>query len=475
MTDGRLRDLFKKPDILGGKIIPTLFLLGWPIMLESVLQTAYNLTDTYWLGNMGKEAGKEALAATQISFPLIWLMVSVGTGFGVAAIALVSQHIGAKQFKEADKDAGQLMLFFLIFSCAVAIIGFVITPALINTVIIDDPMVAQKGIRFTRTIFLGQPFMFVYMAFAFLLRAYGDTITPMKLTLLSVGSNIILDPLFIYGIGPFPEWGIFGAAFATVITRAAAAAVALYLLFNGKVGIHLKLKNMKPHVKRLKKYLKIGAPASIGNSGTALGFVLLTFIIARVDNSTAALAGYNAGDRILGLMFIFMGGLAVAMSTMIGQNLGADKKDRAEDVVKKGLMTLAGIMAVFTLVLFLFRTEFIIFFNQDPEVISIGTRFLLIFSLSMPFFGVFRGVNAVFEGSGHTKYQMGLNLVRLWGLRVPLAFLFALYLGWQSDGVWIGMATSNVIAALVALVLLSTGIWKKKVIEKKDKVGAAAR
>lgn len=438
-------------------------------MIESLLQTGYNLTDTLWLGNMGKEAGKQALGATQISWPLVWFMVSVGTGFGVAAIALVSQHTGAERFEEADKDAGQLMLFFLIFSTMMAIIGYLVTPFLVNSIIVDNPVVAQKGIIYMRTIFLGQPFMFIFMAFAFLLRAWGDTMTPMILTTISVGLNIILDPVLIYGLGPFPEWGIFGAAYATVFTRGIAAILATYLLFHNKVGITVDFKKMKPDFARLKKFFKIGAPASIGNSGTAFGFVIITFVIARVDNSVAALAAYNAGDRILGLMFIFMGGLAVAMTTMIGQNLGAKKMDRVEEVVKRGIMTLAGIMAVFTLVIFIFRKEFIIIFNQDPTVVAMGTEFLLIFSLSMPFFGVFRAVNAVFEGSGHTKYQMGLNLTRLWGLRVPLAVLLGLILGWGAVGVWTGMAASNIIGAIVGLLLLSTGIWKKRVIEEKKK------
>ncbi len=460
-------DLFRKPDILNGKIVPTLFLLGWPIMVESLLQTGYNLADTFWLGNMGKEAGKDALAATQISWPLIWLMMSVGMGFGIAAIALVSQHTGAGKIKEADKDAGQLLLFFLLFSCVVGLIGFLISPTMVNYVITDDPAVARKGTLFMQTIFLGQPFMFVFMGFAFLLRAWGDTVTPMLITLVSLITNIILDPVFIYGLGPFPEWGIFGAAFATVLTRAVAAAIALYLLFNDKVGLRLKLKDMKPDFKRLKKFFRIGAPASIGNSGTAFGFVILTFIIARVNNPTASLAAYNAGDRIVGLMFIFMGGLAVAMSTMVGQNLGADKKERAERVVKKGILSLASIMTLFTLIIFLLRKEFIIIFNQDPTVVSIGTEFLLIFSFSMPFFGIFRAVNAVFEGSGHTKYQMALNLVRLWGLRVPLTWVLALVVGLQATGVWFGMAISNIISAAIALIALSTGIWKEKVIEEK--------
>lgn len=467
MVRKRVRGLFKKPDILNGKIIPTLLLLGWPIMVESLLQTGYNLADTFWLGNMGPQAGEEALAATQISWPLIWFMMSVGIGFGIAAIALVSQHTGAEQFGEANKDAGQLFLFFILFSTAVALIGFIISPTLLNFVITDDPVVARKGTVFMQTIFLGQPFMFIFMAFAFLLRAWGDTLTPMILTGISMGANIILDPIFIYGIGPFPEWGIFGAAFATVLTRLAAAVIAIYLLFSGKVGIVLKLKNMKPDLKRLKKFAKIGLPASIGNSGTAFGFVILTFVIARVDNPIAALAAYNAGDRILGLMFIFMGGLAVAMSTMVGQNLGANQKERAEEVIKRGIITLTLIMTLFTIILFIFRREFIIIFNKDPTVVRIGTEFLLIFSFSMPFFGIFRAVNAVFEGSGHTKYQMALNLVRLWGLRVPFTWILGLIIGLGAAGVWIGMAVSNVIAAVIALILLSTGIWKEKVIENK--------
>ncbi|MFW6141360.1 MAG: MATE family efflux transporter [Candidatus Saliniplasma sp.] len=456
----------RKPDILNGKIVPTLFLLGWPIMVESVLQTAYSLTDTFWLGNMGGIEGRKALAATQISWPLIWLMVSIGTGFGIAAIALVSQHTGAERYGEVNKDAGQLMLFFLVFSTVIAIIGYLISPLLINAVIIDNPEVARQGIIFIRTTFISQPFMFVFMGYAFLLRAWGDTVTPMIITGVAVGMNIILDPMFIYGWGPFPQWGIFGAAFATLITRGIAAAIALYLLFGGKVDIKLKLKNMKPDFKRLKKFLKIGAPASIGNSGTAFGFVILTFVIARVANSEVSLAAYNAGDKILGLMFIFMGGLAVAMTTMVGQNLGAGNEERSSEVVKKGILSLSGIMTIFTLILFLFRKEFIIIFNQDPDVVKIGTEFLLIFSLSMPFFGVFRAANAVFEGSGHTKYQMILNLVRLWGLRVPLTFALGIIVGLQSTGVWIGMALSNVIAAIIGLMVLNSGVWKKRVIEK---------
>ena len=470
MVKKKVKRLFKKPDILNGKVVPTLFLLGWPIMIESLLQTGYNLADTFWLGNMGKEAGKDALAATQISWPMIWLMMSIGTGFGIAAIALVSQHTGAGLKKEADKDAGQLLLFFLSFSVIAGVIGFLISPTLVNYVITDDPAVARQGAIFMQTIFLGQPFMFVFLGFSFLLRAKGDTVTPMLITLVSLITNIILDPLFIHGYGPFPEWGIFGAAFATVITRAVAASIALYLLFGDKVSIRLKLKNMKPDLQRLKKFFVIGAPASIGNSGTAFGFVILTFVIARVSNPTASLAAYNAGDRILGLMFIFMGGLAVAMSTMIGQNIGANKHDRADEIVKKGILSLAGIMTLFTIIIFLLRKEFIIIFNQDPTVINIGTEFLLIFSLSMPFFGVFRAINAVFEGSGHTKYQMFLNLIRLWGLRVPLTAVLGLIIGLQATGVWIGMAVSNVIAAVAALILLQTGIWKEKVIDRKTKL-----
>lgn len=460
--------MFKKrktPDLLEGNIVPTMFILGWPIMIESVLQIGYNLADTYWLGNMGPEAGRQALAATQVSWPLVWLMVSVGGGFGIATISLISQHTGARQYKEAEHYAGQMFFFALIFSIFVAVVGFILTPYMLDAVLKDSPEVAAQGTTFMRTIFLAQPFLFIFMAFSFIMRAWGDTFTPMVITAITVGANIVLDPLFIYGIGPFPEWGIFGAAFATLITKAAAASIAIYLLASNRVGIKLRLKNMMPDFTRLKKLFKIGLPASIGNSGTAFGFVIITLIIARVDGSDAALAAYNAGDRILGVMFILLGGLAIAMSTMVGQNLGARKEDRAEEVVRKGMITLAVVMAICAGAIFFLASEFISIFNQDPDVVRMGKEFLLIFSLSMPFFGLFRAANAVFEGSGHTTYMMILDILRLWGLRVPLSFIFALYLGMQSTGVWIGMALSNVIAAIVAIVILSMGRWKKSVIE----------
>lgn len=436
-------------------------------MIESLLQISYDLADTYWLGNMGEKAGMEALAATQVSWPLVWLMVSVGSGFGVAAIALISQHTGAKQHKEAEVVAGQVFFFMLVFSTIVAIVGFLISPMLLRSILPDSPEVAAKGTVFMRTIFISQPFMFTFMAFAFILRAWGDTVTPMIISAVTVTLNIILDPLFIYGVGPIPQWGIFGAALATLLTRALAASVAIYLLFRGKVGIKLNFDNIKPDFGKLKKLFRIGAPASIGNSGTAFGFVAVMFIVARVNNSDAALAAYNAGDRILGVMFVLMGGLAIAMSTMIGQNLGAGQVERAQEVVKKGMMAIGGLMGVFTIILFFLARDLIIIFNQNPDVVEIGASFLLIFSLSMPFFGLFRASNAVFEGSGQTKYMMALDLLRLWGLRVPLAFVFALVLGFQSSGVWIGMALSNVISAIAAILVLRTGKWKTTVIEEK--------
>ncbi len=439
-------------------------------MVESVLQIGYSLADTYWLGNMGPEAGRDALAATQVSWPLVWLMVSVGGGFGIATISLISQHIGAKQHHEAEKYAGQMLFFALLFSSIVAVVGFILSPYMLNVILVDSPEVASQGTIFMRTIFISQPFLLIIMAFSFIMRASGDTVTPMIITGVSVGANIVLDPLFIYGIGPFPEWGIFGAAFATLLTKGFAAAIALYLLFGNKVNIAVRLKNMKPDKERLKKLFKIGAPASIGNSGTAFGFVVMTFIIARVHSSEASLAAYNAGDRVLGVMFILMGGLAIAMSTMVGQNLGADQKERAQEVVKKGVLTLGIVMAICAAVIFVLSRDFIILFNQDPEVVRIGTEFLLIFSLSMPFFGLFRAANAVFEGSGHTKYMMALDIFRLWGLRVPLCYIFALHMGMQSTGVWWGMGLSNIISAVAALLVLSTGRWKKKIIEDKKPV-----
>jgi putative MATE family efflux protein len=466
----------QKDEILKGDVIPVILKLGWPIMVATFLRTLYNLVDTFWLGHLPSEEAVYSVGAMGMSWSFVFLMMSLGMGFGVAALALVSQHTGAKQFEEAALDGGQMYFISFVSSLCIGIIGYIFTPFILDILTgtgEEAAQLAHYGTLYMQVIFLGVPFMFLFFAFMFILRGWGDTITPMKITAISVGLNLVLDPLLIFGVGIFPRLGIQGAAIATVFTRGIGALYAMYLLFSGRLGLKIKLSYLIPDMKRIKKLLNIGIPASAGRMGSAFGFIILWYFINRLPEQSITAAAYGVGNRILNIMFLVMGGLAMAMSTMVGQSLGADIIDRAEEVTKKGLITMVCLMAVFTAVIFVLRNPLIAVFIPDkPEVIKMGGEFLLIFSFSMPFFGIFRGVSSILGGSGHTKQQMALELIRLWGMRLPLVYVFAFVLGWYSAGIWAGMALSNVVGSVMALGVYKLGWWKEKVINVTPQKGA---
>jgi len=449
--------------ILEGPIVKTLFVLGWPIMVSSLLETMYTLVDAFWLGKLGQTESKNAVAALQVSWPIIFLLISIAIGFGLAGVALVSQYTGAQNKTEADKSAGQVISISLIFGLVVGVLGFWVSPFIVNLMHIEHA-ISDLAALYMRIIFIGLPFMFTMFGFASILRAFGDTLTPMKIEGSTVLLNMVFDPIFIFGLFGIPKLGVLGAALTTISCQAIAAFIALYLLFSGKSGLRIELSYLKPVREKILKIFRIGLPASMGQSGTAFGFVIIIYVIARLPNQGVALAAYGIGDRIINLMFIAINGLGVGVSTVLGQSLGADKISRAEEAAHKGMAIMFFILVGGCLILFLLRKQVMGFFIDDEEVITEGANFLKIFLFGVPFFGIFSAVTASFAGSGHNVPTMVLELSRLWLLRVPLAYLFGIALGWNSAGIWFGMGLSNVVGALIALALFRTGIWKKKVI-----------
>ncbi|HEQ78636.1 MAG TPA: MATE family efflux transporter [Euryarchaeota archaeon] len=452
--------------ILKGGIIVALFSLGWPMMVSSFLQSAYNLTDTFWVGRLGEQQGANAIASLQMTWPIVWLMIALGMGFGIAGLALVSQYIGAKKPEEANKAAGQVYFLFFTFSFIVAIVGVLVTPTL-NRYIIPNEEVREMATLYMRVIFLGQPFMFSVIAFDFLLRGYGDTKTPMYVTAVSVVLNIILDPILMFGIPgtTFSGFGFIGAAYATFLTRSLVSIIAVYLIFSGRLGITLTFENLKPDWNIISKIIKIGIPSSLGGSGAAFGFVIMMFMVARVGDGVTSLAAYGIGDRIISIMFIIISGLQMSLSTIVGQNLGAGNIERAGKAARTAMVMMASLLALGALGIWVFREPLLSIFTTNSAVIDEGILFIGIFGLFMPFFGVFQAVQGVYSGSGHTVYSMGLMIVRLWVLRVPLSYLFAFVFGWDSVGLWWAMGLSNFGACIVAVIIFFWGKWKTPIIK----------
>ncbi|MFQ6117760.1 MAG: MATE family efflux transporter [Candidatus Bipolaricaulia bacterium] len=454
-------------DILHGPIVWTMFRLGWPAMVTGILQTLYNLADAFWIGHLPPAESGAAVAAIQISWPIVWLLISFVAGFGGAAgSALISQYTGAKRSEEANFATSQIFSLSLLSGVVIGIGGFFFSPYLLP-LLVRAGEVTDAATLYIRVIFLGMPFLFTPFLLYFALAAYGDTITPMIVNGGAVLLNVVLDPLLIFGLGPLPRLGIFGAALATVISQGVASIAALAILFRGKRGLKLQIRYFRPQMAWMRKIMGIGLPAAVGQSGTALGFVVLMAIIGRVANATVALAAYGIGDRVFSLLFIATEGLGVGLTTILGQSLGADLIQRAWGVAKKGAAVMFSVLVIEAALIWLARQPLMAFFIPGREdIIAEGVNFISIFVLAMPFFGLFSAVGAIFRGSGHNVPTMIMELSRLWALRVPLSYVFAFTLGMGSTGVWVGMTISNFAAALIAIGLFATGIWKEKVIEE---------
>ncbi|MFW5946335.1 MAG: MATE family efflux transporter [Candidatus Natronoplasma sp.] len=463
----------RREKILKGKIIPTLLSLAWPVVVGSMLQTAYNLADTFWLGRVSARA----VAAPTTAFPLVMVLNALGTGLATAGISLVFQHTGSGGDERANEAAGQVFGLLFVISAAGAVIGLLASGPVMK--VIADPDVYPLALIYVRIIFAGAPLMFTFIAFRFILRGTGDMKTPMYIRGIGVVLNVILDPLLILGIGPFPEMGVAGAAIATVSTRGVASVIGVYMLFTGKVDIKLTLQDIKLRLRWVKKIFDIGLPASVARVGSSLGFVGLIAMISSFG--TVAISSYGVGQRVIQMINLGIWGFAGSATTMVGQNVGAQQKSRAEEIVHKTLMVSGVIMVTIAIVIYLIREPMVAFFLDESEieqfsaVVSEASRFISIFVISIPFFGWFRIFDSTYRGTGHTRAAMSFSLTRILILRLGFSYfiafpVFGIGLNLGIVGVWIGMAMSNITITGLSYLYFRTGRWKERTIEEKDEV-----
>jgi putative MATE family efflux protein len=438
-------------------------------MAANVAETIYNLTDAFWLGKLGPEA----VAAPSISWPIIFLFISISAGFAVSGVSLVSQYTGAGLPEEANKSAGQLLFVLLSTSLVASIVGAPLAGGIL-ALMGASQVVQATTTPYLQVMFLALPFLFFHFGFRATLRGYGDTKTPMILTIASSVLDTALDPFFVFGWGPIPSLGVVGAALTTLMTRGLVAVIGMYLLFSGRLGIKLKVSDLKPDVSWMRKIVSIGVPSAIGLSGTALGFVALISLVSIEDKimpgEGVLLAAYGIGFRLMNFINIVVWGGVSAMSTMIGQNLGANQEDRAGEIVRRLLVSFFFLSLTGSAVVYFLRVPLYQLFINDPAVLDAGSVFITFFVFSAPFFTVFRMASGVFEGAGNTRPSMILSLVRLWGLRTLLAYVFYFVFEMGAAGIWAGMTIGNLGAATLSIAWLSRGTWKQRVIAEKPSI-----
>ena len=444
-------------NVLEGSILKTLWKLAVPIMIGNSMQVLYNLVDTFWLGKVGADA----VASLSVGFPIIFLLISIGGGITVAGTTLVSQYKGAGDEKHTNKVASQILVFVMFISIILSFVGVIFNRQLLE--LIGTPNnILNTAEGYLDIIMGGVSFMFLFFIFSALLRGYGDTKTPMRMMIASTILNIILDPFLIFGWGFFPRLEVLGAGIATIFSRAVAGLVGLFILLTGQKGIHLRLKYLKPDWNYIKRIIKIGFPSAGEMSIRALGMTAMMGIVT--NYGSAVVAAYGIGMRVLSVIMMPSRGFARAATTMVGQNLGADKIERAEKSVWVSAGLVFGLLSILGILFFNFATQIIAIFNNDPAVIEIGSDLVRVLSISFGFVGVKIVLGGSFRGAGNTGIAMVLAGVSLFGLRIPITKLLTDILQWQAAGIWWGIAIESFLSALLATIWFKFGTWKESAI-----------
>ena len=439
----------KKINFSEGSISKALLSLAIPITLANILQTAYQIIDMYWVGQLGKEA----IAAVSASTPILFFMIALASGLTIAGAILVSQARGKKDEKAVGHITTQTLIIASIMALLFGFIGYLASPFILNLLGVNLAVFSLAN-SYLQLTFIGMIFILMFMAIQSIMRGVGHVKEPMFIVALTVLLNFVLDPLFIFGFGPLSAMGVSGAALATVITQAVAAILGIIILLT-KTSIEID-KNIWIHKDTLTTLAKLGAPASIEQSTRAFGLVLLTAIAAYFG--TTALAAYGIGTRLLSFIIIPALGISVATSTIVGHNIGANKQERIKEVVKLSASISFLLLSVAGILLFIFARQLVgIFAPHNIEVVDLGVEFIHIMALTFGFIGIQMVGNGTFRGMGKTIVSMLTSLSVFFLVRLPLAYFLSKFYG--ITGFWWAFPISNIIGAGIAIYLFFR-IWK---------------
>jgi putative MATE family efflux protein len=451
---------------LEGPIGTALIRLAIPIILGNVLQTGYQLTDAFWVGRLGAAA----VAAVSVSFPITFLVIAAGSGLAMAGATLSAQYMGAGRQDMVNHVAAQTMLMVAITSVFLGAVGYLFSPHLLGLLGVA-PNVYKGALGFMRVSFFGIIFVFLYAMFQALMRGVGQMKIPLLIVLGTVVLNFLLDPFFIFGWGPLPPQGVMGAALATLTTQALAALLGIVIFLRGRHGIQLSWHGFRPDLPYIKRAFFLGLPGSVELSTRGLGPIVMTFLVASFG--TLTIAAYGVGANILQFVTIPAMGMSMAVSTLVGQNMGAGNIQRAARVTVLGalagfvILTLAGIVA------YTFAAAFVAFFvPRDPEVIAQGARFIRIMCLAWGGIGVQLCIVSAFRASGNMLIAMVIALVSQWMFQFPLAYVLSKRTELHAAGLWWSFPITNVAVALVSACWFAQRGWKKTRLTEENRQAA---
>ncbi len=444
-------------DFTTGSIWKKMLLFSGPIFLTNILQTSYQFIDSIWVGNL---LGAEALGAISISSTVIFTVLSFIIGINSATLTILSQKKGKHDEEGLKKSLNAFTVVLTIMSISFGLIGYGLTDSILRMMGTPEDIFpfAQSYLHIN---FLGILMLFGYNFIGTVLRALGDSRTPIRFVTAAVVLNAIFDPLFI----SYFDMGIAGAAYATIAAQGAAFSYGLiYSVMMKKVPF---IKPYFPEKEYLSALFKVGLPAGLQMMAISAGVMAIMTVVTRFGEDVTA--GFGAAQRIDSIIMLPAFTLGSAVNSMAGQNIGAGKWDRVGEIAKKSVMLILAVMFSISTVIF-FTGEYLIrLFVEDQGTIAFGGHYLKTIAFFYPFLGINFVLNGVVRSSGAMFQVLVLNLISFWVLRYPLSYLLSSWYG--EEGIALGMGISLIISSFIAAGYYVYGGWRDVKLFKDEEEG----
>ncbi len=443
----------KEKDFTTGSIRKAIFMLSIPMIAEMLMESIFALVDVAYVS----QVSVNAIATVGLTESVITLVYAVAIGLSMAATAVVARRIGEKDTKGASQAAVQAIMLGVVVAAIVGAIG-IIYPREILGLMGAEPDLIEEGYRYTQLLIGGNVTIMLLFLINAIFRGAGDASIAMWTLVFSNAINIILDPMFIFGFGPIPEYGVMGAGIATNIGRGTAVLGQLLILFFGWGKIKIAIKDIVFRAKVMINLIKV----SLGGIGQFLigtsSWVFLMRIMSEFGSDV--LAGYTLSIRVLLFTLMPSWGMSNAAATLVGQNLGAGQPDRAEKSVWKTGKYNAIFMIIVSLG-YLFGARYILgLFTDNPAVIDAGALSLQIITAGYVFYAYGMVVTQSFNGAGDTKTPTVINFFCFWVFQLPFAYLAAITFEWGPLGVFLAITLAEVLIAIVSMWWFRKGKWK---------------
>lgn len=438
-----------------GSLPRSIFNLAMPSMVAHIFVLGMDLWDGVLIGRLSSTH----LAAVTLAWAIIFFLATLGSGFGVGTVAVVSRAFGEGRFDKAGRAAGQALLLGTLAGIVVGGVGILSSSTLLRLLGATGE-IQVIGKAYLMILFGGLFLMFFMFIGASVFQGAGDAVTPMWIAALALVLNAVLDPLLIFGLLGFPRMEAAGAAVATVVSRLIACVPMIVILARGNRGIRIAARDLTPDPALMKAIFMIGLPGTAQMLIRSTSNLLITKIAAYLGPVTIAVIG--GGGRLFGL-FLFPGfAFGAAAATIVGQNLGARKPERAE----RGALLSAGyyliLLATCGLPVFVFAPQLARMFNEEPEFIRICTVFFRFMSVGSLTLAGGLVMSRALQGAGETVWPMIVTAVALLAIQVPLAYLLGVRMGIGPTGIWIANLAGGIVNAVLVMAVFFKGGWKHK-------------